>query len=365
MARLSEAAEGGTGVPGSGGGGSSPVLGHAPSVPAVIVLVLARRRVILGVPLLLASIVAVATLLLPRHWTSTAAFTPQSATSRLGRLSNLAAELGVAIPSADAGLQPSFYVDLLGSDALLRRVVVAPLEVVRRDGVERETLAKVDGEYRAAEVEEAVKALRKWLSVRISAKSGIVSLTVRTREPGLSAAVAQQLLVEVDRFNRENQQTQAGAERRFVQERLLEARDSLLAADRRLLAFLESNRDIRNSPELGFEQRRLERVSAERQQVVTALAQAYEEARISEVRDTPLITVVQSPTIPAIPDPRFLLFKTLLVVIASAALILLLAYWRELARNQANDPQWSTQLRELWTDTMADIGRVRRMGRRP
>jgi uncharacterized protein involved in exopolysaccharide biosynthesis len=34
------------------------------------------------------------------------------------------------------------------------------------------------------------------------------------------------------------------------------------------------------------------------------LAQAYEQARIEEVRDTPVITVIEAPMLPARPDPR-------------------------------------------------------------
>ena len=364
MARTSQATGGASNDPGMDTAESSSRSGPQPTVPAAIALVLSRRRVLVGLPLLLAAITGTVTLMLPRHWSASGAFTPQAGTSRLGRLSGLAAELGVAVPIQDAGLQPGFYVDLLGSDALLRRVVLAPLQVTRGDEVEMVSLADANGDDGVVGVENAVKTLRKWLSIRTNVKSGIVSLTVRTRDPGLSAAVAQQLLVEVDRFNRENRQGLAGAERRFIQERLLEARDSLLAADMRLLAFLEANRDIRNSPELGFERNRLERVSAERQQVVTALAQAYEEARIAEVRDTPLITVVQQPTIPAIPDPRFLLVKTLLVFVVTVALVLLAAYWSELARHHIEEPQWQQRLRKLWDDTMTDVALVRRMGRR-
>jgi uncharacterized protein involved in exopolysaccharide biosynthesis len=41
-----------------------------------------------------------------------------------------------------------------------------------------------------------------------------------------------------------------------------------------------------------------------RQQIYTSVAQAYEQARIDEVRDTPVITVVEAPLLPAKPDPR-------------------------------------------------------------
>jgi uncharacterized protein involved in exopolysaccharide biosynthesis len=38
--------------------------------------------------------------------------------------------------------------------------------------------------------------------------------------------------------------------------------------------------------------------------VVTTLTQALEDARIREVRDTPVITVVEAPAVNALPEPR-------------------------------------------------------------
>jgi uncharacterized protein involved in exopolysaccharide biosynthesis len=41
-----------------------------------------------------------------------------------------------------------------------------------------------------------------------------------------------------------------------------------------------------------------------RQSLVTAMAQAFEQARIDEVRNTPVITVIDQPAPPALPDSR-------------------------------------------------------------
>jgi uncharacterized protein involved in exopolysaccharide biosynthesis len=46
-----------------------------------------------------------------------------------------------------------------------------------------------------------------------------------------------------------------------------------------------------------------------RQQVYNSLEQSREEARIREVRDIPVITVLETPRIPVIPEPRGSLFK--------------------------------------------------------
>src|SRR5439155_7289608 len=57
-----------------------------------------------------------------------------------------------------------------------------------------------------------------------------------------------------------------------------------------------------------------------RQQIFTALSEAFEQARIEEVRDTPILTVVDAPSVPAIPEPRLLLVKTFLAFLGAFGL---------------------------------------------
>jgi hypothetical protein len=78
---------------------------------------------------------------------------------------------------------------------------------------------------------------------------------------------------------------------------------NILGIADKLRTFLQHNRQG-NSPELKFEQSRLEREVGPNQQVVTSLAQSYEEVRIREVRNTPVITVIEPPTLATSADPR-------------------------------------------------------------
>ena len=105
----------------------------------------------------------------------------------------------------------------------------------------------------------------------------------------------------LDSFNLETRQPQAASERRFVEERLGQAKDELLDAEDRLLTFLNQNREFQNSSQLSFEHDRLLREVRLRQDVVTSLTESHEQARIEEVRNTPVITIVQAPELPALP----------------------------------------------------------------
>src|SRR5207245_3853543 len=124
-----------------------------------------------------------------------------------------------------------------------------------------------------------------------------------TRSAWVSLGIADRLLAGLNQFNLSARQSQAAAERRFVEGRLEEARASLRAAEDALQRFLQANRQIANSPQLTFQRDRLDRDVTLQQQLVTGLVQQYEDARIREVRDTPVITVIERPAIAVRPDP--------------------------------------------------------------
>jgi uncharacterized protein involved in exopolysaccharide biosynthesis len=147
----------------------------------------------------------------------------------------------------------------------------------------------------------------------------------------LAQQVTHRFLTLADDFNLARRQSQAGAERRFVERRLEEVRDSLRDAEMRLQSFLQLNRDFR-APALELAHGRILRDVAREQQLVATLESAYEQARIEEIRDTPVLTVVETPDLPPRPDPRHLALKTVLGLLMGAGAGLLLgaahAIWR-------------------------------------
>jgi uncharacterized protein involved in exopolysaccharide biosynthesis len=158
----------------------------------------------------------------------------------------------------------------------------------------------------------AIRKLEDDIDATTVQKTGVVDLAVTVRQPGLAVQINQRLLDLINQFNLRTRQSQAAQERRFTERRLAEVRQDLRGAEDRLQQFLQRNRDIRNSPDLTFQADRLQREVAMQQQVFTTLAQAYEQAKIEEVRDTPVITVVERPELPVRPDRRGLIGKGIL-----------------------------------------------------
>ena len=87
--------------------------------------------------------------------------------------------------------------------------------------------------------------------------------------------------------------------------------------------FIDQNSRWMDSAQLTFDHDRLQREVMMRQQIVTSLSQSFEQARIDEVRDTPVITIVERPEAPVYPNPRNLYVKGLLGIVLGALLAVL------------------------------------------
>lgn len=300
---------------------------------SLVDFLLRHRRLILGTGLAAFLLVGVYTFVRHRSYTSTARFMPQATTEgALARLSGLAASFGVSVPTSDPGGSPAFYAELLQSRDVLRRTVGTPYTVVTRGDTLRGTLVELldaHGKTPAIRRDAAAKDLLESIDVGVGRETGTVDLEVTMPWPDLARQVAAHMIDQVSDFNLHRRQTKAGAERRFVEARLAEAEDSLRAAESRLESFLQRNREYKNSPQLTFTYDRLDREVNMQQQVYTTLAQSYEAARIDEVRNTPVITIVEAPDLPSSPDPRLALIKGILAGLLGLGLGAFLAAMRQ------------------------------------
>lgn len=286
-----------------------PTQGADLPLPWVLWILLRDRRVILFAMVVGLAIGVLAALLQPTYYSSGFTFIPQASQDpRASALSGLASQLGISLGSIGAASQPP----QLYADVIQTREVLGPVAAdtfVKTEGSGRLPLPeilKIAGNSPAITYERTLEFLRDEVvsSVVAARTTGAVTVTARTHWPGLSLAIAQRLLDGLNRFNRETRQSQAGAERRFTEGRLAAAETALRASEGAIQRFLEGNRQYDRSPPLAFEHDRLQRQVTLRQQVVSNLAQQYEDARIREVRDTPVITVIDAPALPVLPDSR-------------------------------------------------------------
>jgi hypothetical protein len=171
--------------------------------------------------------------------------------------------------------------------------------------------------------DHAVQALRGVVEPRELARLGAVEVRVSTRWPSVSMELAQRLIRSVNEFNVETRRLEAQAERQFAEAQAATAQLELAQAEDRLKTFLQRNRSITGSPDLTFENDRLQRDVMLRQQMYTSLLQNQEEARLRAVRDLPVITVLEHPRLPLHAEARHTIARIVGGAFASALLVVL------------------------------------------
>jgi uncharacterized protein involved in exopolysaccharide biosynthesis len=303
-------------------------------------VVLRHRGPVAMLALLAAVATGVFTLTRPREYESRATFVPQvRQPAGAGSISGLAATLGLSMGSGDPAQSPQFYVDLAASREILGRVADTRFTFPTDSGVVSATpvdLYAARERRRAYRRDVAIEELRDVVKTRVAATTGVVELTVTVTNPHLARQIANRVLDLINEFNLNRRQSQAAAERRFTEQRLAEVRSDLRAAENRLEAFQQGNRGF-DAPTLRLQETRLRRDLSLQQQLFLTLSQAYEQAKIDEVRDTPVVTVIETPETPVRPEPRGTVRKTVLALIGGALLGMALAFAREVTRGGRDD----------------------------
>jgi uncharacterized protein involved in exopolysaccharide biosynthesis len=308
---------------------SDPADAGGDNLRARIAGVLAAARVHLR-PLSVASAIGaaigvLAAFTLPRYYTSTASFQPESASpSLLGNsgLAGLASQLGAT--ALGGGPNAQFYADLVTSQIVTRRLAQASFPA--GDGIQ--PIAQIYG-YGSLEGEKRLQRtaakLAKSLTVSLNFRTGVVAFSVEGRSPEMAKLLADSVLAVLNDFNISIRQSRARAERKFTSARVADARDSLSHAEDALAAFNMRNR-VANSPGLQVERDRFQRAVDVASQIYLQLRGQAEQAALQEVRDTPALTVIDPPLLPirqSWPNRRLTVIAATLAGFLVAALYLL------------------------------------------
>jgi uncharacterized protein involved in exopolysaccharide biosynthesis len=338
----------------------APEPGDAVNLTSLASSVLRQRRVVLAFAVLIPLVVVLVSLLTHPTYTTSASFVPQQRRASLGGgLSGVAAQFGLAIPGVDVSQSPQFYADLMKSRPMLGSLVDATYDVQADTGRARGTLVailQIDGKTPLVRREDAIVELGRMITVSPQVKTGVVKFLIKSRSAQLSAAIATRMLAELNRFNLASRTTQATSERTFTEQRLGEAKSELDVAEDALRSFLQTNRAYQSAPALSLQQERLQRNVTLKQQLYSTLAQAYEQARIEEVRDTPVLSVLEPPYVPVRYDARGTFAKALGGLIIGTAMGLLFGLMRD--RRNRRDAAGADPFLEylaLRRETMSDI----------
>ncbi len=315
-------------------------------------LVLKHVRFIVATGLVTAILTGALVLVLPRRYRAEGSFVvDQRVETRIpGNLAALAGQFGFALPT-DAAESPQFYAELLRSREVTDAVLLSRF-AAGSDSATLLELIEVTGSSRADSLFKARRKIAKRLAVAVDGRTGLVKVSFTANKPELAAAVVNRYLELLNAYNLETRQSRARRRREFVETRVAAANSELRAAEERLKTFIERNRLWEQSPELRLEHDRLQREVQVAQEVYLTLKREYETARVEEVNDTPVLTVVDSAVPPvrhAWPRRRFSVSVALALGLAlGLAAALLREYLARLRREgSAELEEFEGRLRRL------------------
>lgn len=275
----------------------------------------ARRRIIIINSAVLILTLVYLLFLTESYYRSTVIILPDygSKESTLSSLASLASLAGVNVGS---GSPMEVYRELLTSEAVLSPVIYAkyktkkypePVNLIQYFELEPDEGLPPDQQKRKMFLTEFKDLSKSALATDVGRTDKILTVAVTMPEAQLSADVANKVVESLDSYIRTKRKSYSSEQRKYIEKRLGQVKDSLSLSENRLLAFKERNRAVYQSPALLLEQTRLTRSAEILNAVYLELSKQLELAKIDEVKDTPVLNVqefAQNPVIKAGPRRR-------------------------------------------------------------
>lgn len=287
------------------------------SLLRVINVLLAHRWLVIGLPLLFAVLFALMAIFGSQTFNATSILAPENGGSKASSAASIAAQFGIAVPTNGSGETPAFYERLLTSQEVMLQLGLTNYQFQTEDGPVDGNLIElleIEGETPNQRQNLMLNRLSEAVQILPNDVSGTLTVKTIAPWPQLALQMNHRLLELADQFNGDRRRSRAGAEAKFLEDRVDEARAELAAAEASLQAFHSRNRNFASSPELVLEQARLQRNLNLKQEIYISLAKSYEQAQIDQVRNTPVLTVLSKAQIIA-PAGRKLKIKVILGLI--------------------------------------------------
>lgn len=197
-----------------------------------------------------------------------------------------------------------------------------------------------------AEEERAIRALSEMVSVQTDNTSGIMTVSVTTANPSLSAQLAESFVSNLTHRVQAFRTQKTRENLQFVRDRFEEAGQELREAEEVLAAFMDRNQNIQ-SAKLQTERERLQRQVRFKSQLYSDLQAQVTQAELDLQRSIPVITLVEEPVPPVEqggPGPLFILIGTAIFGVLVGVLgAFILAFMIRVSR----DEEESRKLQEI------------------
>ena len=176
--------------------------------------------------------------------------------------------------------------------------------------------------------EKAIKKFNNHIQVNEDRISGLIKISTTFQDPYIAAGVANFIGNQVELYIQKENSAQSTKEKLFISERLLIVKKELEVAELELKNFKESNRGYEDSAELFMIFSQLFREVEAKKEVYLTLQQQLELARIEEVKQSPILHILDH----AVPPIRKSFPNRVLFLMISAFLGILISSLHTLFR---------------------------------
>ncbi|MFC1557958.1 Wzz/FepE/Etk N-terminal domain-containing protein [candidate division KSB1 bacterium] len=230
----------------------------------------------------------------------------------LGALGGLASNFG--LPNLQSKSTSDLYPEILKSRPVIHTLLKT--EVENPETGKRELildLLNIPGSTLEKRLEKGYKKFLKRMDTAVNTKTGIVIIAVETDKNWLSKVILDELLDLLIQYNKETRTSKARNNRVFIEKQLEKFERSFTIAEQKLTEHEKKNRSFEDSPGLKQERRRLQLEYEICQTNYINFKNEFETAVLQEVKDTPVLNILNTPIIPQYKSSP----KRLLIVVIS------------------------------------------------
>jgi uncharacterized protein involved in exopolysaccharide biosynthesis len=265
-----------------------------------------RLKLLIWVTLSTTTLAAIYVFLLAQPvYTATAKLVPTGDDNSISNIQGLASQFGFSLPlqSGSSIAFADIYPEIVKSRKLTG--ILLDRKFNTRKYGQNQTLLTILArqnrleKYGADErFKRAGKILQEDINISKARLTSIITLEVGAFEPDLSAALANAIISESDKLQRQFKTHQVAEKRSFIEGRIKDGKVELETAQEGLKKFRERNRQVQYSPALMLEEERLTTETEVQKGIFITLKQQYELAKIEEVEEGTTVQVLDEPVAP-------------------------------------------------------------------
>jgi len=233
----------------------------------------------------------------PPVFTASAKFLPSRNPEMTSRMGTLIGTSG-RIESFENNVTSEYYTEILKSSPFLERIANKKF-LSKKLGEEVDLISyyEVEADNETERLIKATRTINESLKISTDRTTKVVSISYSTKDPGLSAAIANAFVEELIKYNQDIRDTKSKQNREFIENQLEENRKLLKKAEAELADFTAKNKKI-VTPDLEIELDRLKRNVKVQEEVYVMLKKQLELAKIEEQEKKPVIEILENASIP-------------------------------------------------------------------